>query len=262
MQLSFITNNPDLAQLAEESGVERILIDLETHGKAERQAGRDLFISDHCISDIKTIKQRLHKSKLMVRIDSLNKNSAKQISEVIKYGADLIMLPYFHELEDAQEFIRLIGNKALPVLLVETCAAAEMIEDLTLIPGLSEIHIGLNDLSMSFGKDHAFELILDGTVSNLCDILRRSKLPFGFGGIGCLSRTDLPVPPELILAEQVCQGATRGWLGRTFREAESSSLGENIQSIREAVSYWSKANEESKTQMSNKLRFHIAKLTK
>ena len=117
-----------------------------------------------------------------------------------------------------REFIDLVGGRAATVLLVETREAAAILGELTRLPGLSEIHIGLNDLSMSFGKGFLFELIADGTVDGLCATLRGSGLPFGFGGIGSLHRRDLPVPPELILAEQVCQGATRGWLGRTFRE--------------------------------------------
>jgi hypothetical protein len=131
-----------------------------------------------------------------------------------------------------------------------------------LLPGLSEIHIGLNDLSISYGKNSLFDLISDGTIDELCIILRRSGIPFGFGGIGCLSRNDLPVPPALLLAEQVYQGATRGWLGRTFRETAPTSLDNNIKNLREAIDILRFANADEKAKMSKNLRLHLEKITR
>jgi hypothetical protein len=40
MIFSLITNDPRLAGEAEAAGIQRIMIDLETHGKAQRQAGQ------------------------------------------------------------------------------------------------------------------------------------------------------------------------------------------------------------------------------
>ena len=39
LKLMYITNNPDVALIAQKNGVERIWIDLETEGKEERQKG-------------------------------------------------------------------------------------------------------------------------------------------------------------------------------------------------------------------------------
>ena len=47
MILSLITDDVDLAAEAERAGIDRIMIDLEREGKAQRQAGRNLFQSSH-----------------------------------------------------------------------------------------------------------------------------------------------------------------------------------------------------------------------
>lgn len=39
LKLIYITNDPKTAQIAEEAGVDRIMVDLETIGKDQRQGG-------------------------------------------------------------------------------------------------------------------------------------------------------------------------------------------------------------------------------
>jgi len=72
MELSLITNNPALANLAEDAGIDRIFIDLERLDKAERQVDRGLFLSDHCFNDIERIRHVLYRANLMVRVDPLH----------------------------------------------------------------------------------------------------------------------------------------------------------------------------------------------
>ena len=55
LKLMYITNNPMVAKIAENSGVDRIWIDLETKGKEQRQKNMDTVKSRHAISDIKII---------------------------------------------------------------------------------------------------------------------------------------------------------------------------------------------------------------
>ena len=160
-----------------------------------------------------------------------------------------MMLPFFHSVHEARQFIECVAGRAQPVLLVETRESAEQLSQLVKLPGLSEVHLGLNDLSISRGCRFLFDLISDGTVSELCRILREASIPFGFGGIGSLSRTDLPVSPELVLAYQIYEGATRGWLGRTFRETPCSRLRIEIGRLRDRVKYWQTASDSRYQQM-------------
>ena len=56
LKLMYITNNIDIAKIAEKSGVDWIFIDLEINGKEERQGHLDTVISRHSIEDVKKIK--------------------------------------------------------------------------------------------------------------------------------------------------------------------------------------------------------------
>lgn len=53
LTLMYITNNPQVALIAEKNGVDRIWIDLETLGKEERQKNKNTVKSHHFIRDIK-----------------------------------------------------------------------------------------------------------------------------------------------------------------------------------------------------------------
>ena len=59
LTLMYITNNKDVALIAEKYGVDRIWIDLETLGKEERQKGMNTVKSKHSVEDIRIIKIRL-----------------------------------------------------------------------------------------------------------------------------------------------------------------------------------------------------------
>jgi len=249
MKLSLITNDVRVAQKAEEAGVERILIDLERAGKAARQAGRSLFLSTHQMEDVRRIKLALGRTEIAVRVDPLHSGTREQIDLAVAYGADLIVLPFFQRLEEAAEFVALLQKRAAAVLLVETASAAVALGELCRLPGVAEIHIGLNDLSISLGLPSWFELLTGSVLEKLCATLRASTIPFGFGGIACLSRLDLPINPELVLAEQVCQGATRGWLSRTFREVALPALAEEVQQVRKAIAFWNSAGVRERAQM-------------
>jgi 2-keto-3-deoxy-L-rhamnonate aldolase RhmA len=247
MKLSLITDDVALAVEAEQAGIDRIMIDLERDGKAERQAGRGLFLSSHRIESVAPVKVALVKTPLVVRINPLGESSRSEIDALVDGGADFIMLPYFSGLAEARVFLGLVRRRARVILLVETRSAASQLRALVGEPGVDEVHIGLNDLSISLGQDNLFEPICTGIIDEMAAVLRAAGMPFGLGGIGRLSRQELPVHPERMLAEQVRLGASRGWLGRTFRgEMEQSrargELAAEVLAIREAVRKWQAAS--------------------
>lgn len=98
--LMYITNNPQVALIAEKYGVDRIWIDLETLGKEERQRGMNTVKSKHTIDDIKIIKPLLTRAEMLVRINPWHDGSEKEIEEVISAGADMIMLPMWKTVEE------------------------------------------------------------------------------------------------------------------------------------------------------------------
>jgi hypothetical protein len=250
MKLCLITDKPDFASEAERAGVARIMLDLERTGKVQRQKGRDLFISDHLLESASQMKAVLKKASLVVRINPMGAASSEEIDEVVEARADFIMLPYFHTLSEVSDFLSLVGGRSKTILLVETKSAIETLPEIVLESGVDEIHIGLNDLSISLCHKTIFGPICSGVIDSASALLRERGLPFGFGGIARLSEHRLPVDPEVILAEQVRMGATIGWLGRTFRGKMETTrrpgeLEYEIGLINQAVDRWRAAPEEA-----------------
>ena len=53
IKLMYITNSPRVAALADQAGVDRIFVDLESVGKQLRQGGMNTVQSDHTLADIR-----------------------------------------------------------------------------------------------------------------------------------------------------------------------------------------------------------------
>ena len=247
MKLCLITDKADFAAEAESVGVDRIMVDLERKGKRQRQTGLDLFISNHVIESVPRLKAALSSASLVVRINPLNSNSSEEIETLIDAGADFLMLPFFHTVDEVRAFVSLVKGRAKTILLVETGTAVKVLPAFVSEKLGDEVHIGLNDLRISLNHRTIFEPICNGMIDEISRLLRRENVPFGFGGIARLSRKDLPVAPERILGEQVRLGAGIGWLGRTFRgqmetERQPEQLAYEINLIRNAITKWQKAS--------------------
>lgn len=180
----------------------------------------DTVQSRHTADDVRRLAQCLNKAELFVRVNPIHEktdeyNSSKEeIDEVIEAGADLLMLPYFKTAEEVQTFVKYVDGRAKTVLLVETPEAADLAEDLVQISGIDEMFIGLNDLSLGYGKNFMFELLLDGTVEELCLKFRKGGIPYGFGGIASLGKGMLP--SEYVIKEHYRLGSTCAILSRSF----------------------------------------------
>ncbi len=218
LNLMYITNNPAVAIIAEKYGVDRIMIDLETLGKEERQKNMNTVKSHHNISDIKTISNMLVSAETLVRINPWNNTSVKEIEEVISAGADRIMLPMWKTFYEVDSFLEAVKGRVHTTLLLETKEAVEILDDVLNHPLIDEIHIGLNDLHLSYGLNFMFELLSNGTVEKLCNKCNKQGIPYGFGGIAKIGEGTLPA--ERIVMEHYRLGSTRAILSRSFCNAE------------------------------------------
>ena len=224
LKLMYITNNPKVAKIAEEAGVDRIFVDMEYIGKAKRQGGMDTVQSHHTVEDIKRIREVIHKAEIIVRVNPIHEASAEycssemEINDVIEAGADIIMLPYFKTLEEVTCFLKIINKRTRTMLLVETPEAVDIIDDILNLEGIDEIHIGLNDLSLGYGRKFMFELLADGTVEKLCVKFKMKGIPYGFGGIASIGHGELPA--EDIIKEHYRLGSTCVILSRSFCNTE------------------------------------------
>lgn len=218
LALMYITNDPTVAQIAEKNGVQRVWIDLETLGKEERQKNLNTVKSHHCIHDIEVISNVLTTSEVLVRVNPLNPGSAEEINQVIAAGADMIMLPMWKSVEDVKQFLGFVNNRVKTTLLLETKEAVECLDQVLELGGFDEIHIGLNDLHLSYGLTFMFELLSNGTVESLCKKIAATGIPYGFGGIARIGEGMLPA--EWIVKEHYRLGSTRAILSRSFCNAE------------------------------------------
>ena len=124
------------------------------------------------------------------------------------------MLPYFKSATEVKTFIDLVGGRARTLPLVETPEAVESIDEILDLPGVDEIYIGLNDLSLGYHKKFMFELLADGTVEKLCFKFRQKGIPYGFGGIASVGKGLLPA--EKVIREHYRLGSTSVILSRSF----------------------------------------------
>jgi hypothetical protein len=215
METILITNDAKIARCAEESGVDRIMVDLEILGKKDRQGHLNTVISEHTLEDIIEIKKVLNKTKLLVRINPINRNSKQEIEKVINNGAEIIMLPMFKTKKEVETFVSLVRNRAKKTLLLETPEALVRIDDILEVEGIDEIHIGLNDLHLGMNLKFMFELLSGGIVEYLSKKIRSKGIVFGFGGIARLGQGLLD--SSLILSEHFRLGSEVVILSRDFK---------------------------------------------
>lgn len=244
LKLMYITNRPEIAQIAESAGVDRIFVDMEYIGKAGRQGGMDTVQSHHTLDDIKKISDAITMSELLVRINPIHEATSKcisskeEIDRAIENGAKILMLPYFKTVSEVETFLRLVNGRVKTMPLVETPEAVAAIDEILRLD-MDEIYIGLNDLSLGYGMKFMFELLTDGTVEDLCYKFRKRGTPYGFGGIASLGKGMLP--SEKIITEHYRLGSTRAILSRSFCDVDkishmgmiSSTFVNGIREIRE-----------------------------
>lgn len=220
LKLMYITNRPEIARIAEAAGVDRIFVDLEYIGKSDRQGGMDTVQNHHTVQDVRIIRQTVTAAQVLARVNPIHDatdeycSSKEEIDAVIDAGADIVMLPFFKTVDEVKKFIEIVGGRAITLPLVETPEAVDVIDEILELPGLDEIFIGLNDLSIGYGKKFMFELLADGTVESLCLKCKQKAIPYGFGGIAALGRGMLP--SEHVIKEHYRLGSTCTILSRSF----------------------------------------------
>jgi len=249
IDLIYITNKPQLAQYAQDSGVDRIMIDLEVLGKKERQKHLDTLISNHTLQDIKKVREVLDKAKLQVRVNPINPKSKDEIDKAISNGADIIMLPMFTRQQEVEKFISYVSGRAETTLLLETAQALGRLNNILQVENIDEIHIGLNDLRITMGLDFLFETLSGGIIEYLSEKINRQGIRFGFGGITRLGKGI--IDSRLVLSEHIRLKSqvtilSRDFHGRaeTLKELKQLNLKSEIKKIREYINYLSTVPED------------------
>lgn len=223
LQLMYITNRPEVAKIAEVSGVDRIFIDMEYIGKDLRQGGMNTVQNRHSFSDIENIRSAVSKSKVQVRINPIHNatldycDTEDEVHRAIDSGADILMLPMYKSVKDVERFLTAVDGRVTTLLLAETIESTEIMDEIVKISEVDEVHIGLNDLHLAMGQKFMFQLLADGTVDKLCDVIRPSGKRYGFGGIARLGYGTLPA--EKIIMDHYRLGSSMAILSRSFCNA-------------------------------------------
>ncbi len=233
LELIQITNDPAFARRCDALGGFRLWVDLERHGKAERQAGRNTFISTHEPEDVSAVRAVLRHSALMVRVNPLHDGTPAEVDDVLARGADRLMLPMFQGARELREFASMVAGRAPVTALLETAGALHTLEDWIDTPGLSEVYVGLNDLHLSLGLRFMFEPLARGDVDRVAEAAHARGLRFGFGGIARLDEGLLP--GRDVLAEHLRLGSGAVILSRTFHRSDgASSFESDVAALRSA----------------------------
>lgn len=227
LNLMYITNDPEMAKIAENAGVNWIFIDLEINGKEKRQGHLDTVISKHSIDDVKTMKSMLAKSKLLVRVNPIYYNSEEEINAVIQNGADIVMLPFFKTSKEVEKFIEIVNHRAKTCLLLETPEAVESLDEILKVNGIDMVHIGLNDLHLGYRMNFMFEPLANGMVENIGKKIKEKGIKFGFGGIAKLGTGTLPA--ENILTEHYRLDSSMVILSRAFCDIKKVNSLEEVE---------------------------------
>ena len=231
IKLMYITNQPEVAVIAENAGVDRIFVDMEYIGKGLRQGGMDTVQSHHTVADVANMAKTLRKAELLVRCNPIHEatreygSSREEIDAIIENGAKIVMLPYFKTPKEVEQFVRLVDGRAKTLPLMETKEAAECAGEILQVDGIDEMYIGLNDMSLSYGYSFMFQLLANGTVDALAEKFRAKGMTFGFGGIASL--TGGLLPGAYVLKEHYRLGSSRVILSRSFcNTAKAASMEE------------------------------------
>lgn len=229
LKMMYITNNTEVAQIAEKYGIDRIWVDLERLGKEKRQPNMNTVISNHVISDVGKIRGAISKADLMVRVNPINSSSRVEIESVLKQGADIIMLPFFSSKREVDTFLSYVDGRAKTMLLVETIEAEKNLDDILSLGGIDEVHIGLNDLHLQYHCRFMFELLSNGKVEEISNVIKRHNIPFGFGGIAKLDEGMLPA--RHIITEHYRLGSSMVILSRSFCDSWIADDTEEIERV-------------------------------
>ena len=235
LRLMYITNSPEVSLIAEKAGVDRIYVDLEHIGKADRQGGMNTVQSKHTIEDIKSVRSVITKSDLLVRCNSIANlerygyDFEKEIEDIISCHPEYVMLPYFYSAGEVERFVKAVDGRAKTIALVETPQAVEHVDDIIGVGGIDEYYIGLNDLSIGYGKKFMFEPLAEGIMDMLAEKFNAVGVPFGFGGIASIGKGLLR--SEHIIMEHYRLGSASVILSRSFCNVSETNHISDVENV-------------------------------
>src|SRR5690625_1273664 len=246
MKWIFITGNPDLAAAAEGSGVQRVMVDLETRGKAERQESFDTHKTRMTMPDVEIVRRVLKRAELIVRLNPLYAGTSHEVDRAISLGAERLMLPMFSDAADVAQFRDIVPRNISITLLAETPESIATLPDWTgLLSAGDDVHFGLNDLTISMRLHFLFQILTGRFLEGPTTALKEAGIEYGIGGIGRVGVGAIEA--QRILGEVIRLGSSRTILSRAFRNAGKSNVDTNeirpaLTQLEQLVAKWRTAD--------------------
>jgi len=229
-KLILFSTDPSLIARAVAAGVDSIIVDWENIGKGTRQVFADTQINHDTLDDLKRVRKSTE-AQVICRVNQWGSWTRKEIEDAIEAGANEILLPMVQTMEEVERVLDQANDRCGVGILVETRAAIALAQDLGSLP-LTQVYVGLNDLSIERGTPNIFTPLVDGTVET---VRRFFPMPFGFGGL-TLPELGKPIPCRLLISEFARMDCQFSFLRRSFhRDIQGRDLVIEIPRIREAL---------------------------
>jgi 2-keto-3-deoxy-L-rhamnonate aldolase RhmA len=232
--------DPVLAGRADAAGIDRIGLDLEVIGKADRQRDLGTWVSSHREDQLAEIRRAVTRGELFCRINPIHPGSRAEIDRVLAYGVDVVMLPMFTSVEEVETFVALIDGRAKAVPLLEHRLAADQVERIVRVPGLDCIHVGLTDLALSLNATNRFALMASTLMDRIAAAVHGAGLRLCVGGIGRAMDESQPIPTDAIYAQYARLDATGALVSRAFFGADPMAvdIAAEVDRCRQRMAYW------------------------
>lgn len=240
LALTIWVSSTSLAGFADKAGVDRVGVDLERLGKENRQAGLGTWISQHDEDLLADIGQILTRASLFARSNPLNAQSPAEIDRLINIGVKVIMLPMFRSAEDVREFVRIVGGRAKVIPLLEHLDAVSTLDELVAMDEIDEIHIGINDLSLSLGLPNRFSVLTTNLIQHISDLVLKAGKRLSCGHVGRAMDESLPIPSDLVYAQYVRLGARGTLISKAFLFPGMTEIEFNVEihRLRRRMNFW------------------------
>ncbi|QHQ36702.1 aldolase/citrate lyase family protein [Algicella marina] len=226
-----VVSDPAISAYVAAHGVDRLFVDLEWMGKAERQPG-DTWKSRLTPEGVSAIRNAAPEAEMMVRVNPFHEGTHTEVDDAIARGADVLMLPMFRDAETVARFRDMVAGRAGIMPLVETKSALGAMPEIAALAPES-LYIGLNDLHLDLGMKFMFQPLADGMLDDPCASLRAAGVPFGIGGIARVGQGAIPA--EMVLAEHARLGSEWVILSRGFHDRAASVSDLEMQGFGAAV---------------------------
>lgn len=260
--LTLMTDDLQEARAGVAAGVQRIGPDLETFGKQARQGGLGTRLSLHDPAILDALRPEREESALFARVDPMHDGSRALVEDVLRRGAQVLMLPFFHDWPEVDAFVRLVDGRARTVLLVETASALFRLPAILRVPGIDEVHFGLTDLMLSTGMNSRFEILASDLFAASCAQVTDRGIPMHIAGVAALGDRQLPISCDLTLARYAELGAMGSLITRHFVNfvGTGDAFEQEVSDLKDRFAYWRCAGVSARNQALGALRGTIADL--